>query len=526
MPYRARETRPPRRLRIERLDPRLPLAGDVTATLAAGVLALQGDADANGVEVSVTQAGDLLVAGRRVDGADTSLVVDGEAVAERAFRDVTVLRVRLGAGADSFRLFGRETFGIDAVEIGTGPGADRCILDLGVTLAGSATISTGADDDAVGISATVLGDLRVLTGDGADQVSGEGISVGGRTIIDTGAGNDLVGFVNSAEFRRAVRLVTRSGDDAVELLGGIEVAATLSIVTADGADGVVIEDAVVRGNAAIATGTGDDRVAISGGPVAGAKTTVGGALDVACGLGDDVLTLRQTIEVAGNLGLLLGEGNDACSTEGLVRVLGSARVDLGAGVGETFAVGQSDDSPDGRTLDVDGDVTIVKPAGAATLTMSGAGPNGRPLVGRDLVVRALGGGMTVAIDGVSVGRDLRVSTGAGEDLVTVSQLATGRRLQVVTGPGDGTVRVDAVTVGEDVRLVGGANGDAVRMRSSSVQRRLFANLGAGADALDVNGVVVGRTDLRGGPGSDALVTDLLLNLVAPTFRGFESVERG
>lgn len=523
MPNRAKSPRR-HRLEVQRLEPRLPLAGDITATLAAGVLTLQGDAEANGVEVSVTQAGDLLVAGRRVDGADTSLVVDGEAVAERAFRDVTVLRVRLGAGADSFRLFGRETFGLDAVEIGTGPGADRCILDLGVTLAGSATISTGADDDAVEISATVLGDLRVLTGDGADQVSGEGISVGGRTIIDTGAGNDLVGFVNSAEFRRAVRLVTRSGDDAVELLGGIEVAATLSIVTADGADGVVIEDAVVRGNAAIATGTGDDRVTISGGP--GAKTTVGGALDVACGLGDDVLTLQETIEVAGKLGLLLGEGNDACSTEGLVRVLGSARVDLGAGVGETFAVRQSDDSPDGRTLDVDGDVTIVKPSGAATLTMSGAGPNGRPLVGRDLVVRALGGGMTVAIDGVSVGRDLRVSTGAGEDLVTVSQLATGRRLQVATGPGNGTVRVDAVTVGEDVRLVGGANADAVRMRSSSVQRRLFANLGAGDDALDVNGVVVGRTDLRGGPGSDALVTDLLLNLVAPTFRGFESVERG
>lgn len=392
-------------------------------------------------------------------------------------------------------------------------------------IAGSATISTGADDDSVSISATVLGDLRVLMGDGADQVSGEGISVGGRTIIDTGAGNDVVNFVNDADFQRAVRILTRSGDDGVYLLGGIEVAATLSIVTADGADEVVIEDAVVRGNAAIATGTGDDRVAISGGPVAGAKTTVGGALDVVGGLGDDVITLQETIEVTGNVSLLLGEGNDACSTEGLVRVLGSTRVHLGAGVGETFAVGQSDDSPDGRTLDVDGDVTIVKPSGTATLTMSGAGPNGRPLVGRDLVVRALGGGMTVGIDGVSVGRDLRVSTGAGEDLVTVSQLATGRRLQVATGPGNGTVRVDAVTVGEDVRLVG-ATADSVRMRSSSVQRRLFANLGAGADALDVNGVVVGRTDLRGGPGSDALVTDLLLNLVAPTFSGFESVERG
>lgn len=522
MPDRAKA---PRRLRLEvqRLEPRLPLAGDITATLAAGVLTLQGDAEANGVEVSVTQAGDLLVAGRRVDGADTSLVVDGDVVAARAFRDVTVLRVRLGAGGDSVRLFGRETFDLDAVDIGTGPGAD--ILDVQGTIAGSATIATGADDDSVSIGATVLGDLRVLTGDGVDQVSGEGISVGGGMVIDTGAGNDSVGFVNDADFQQAVRILTQGGDDVVVLLGGIEVAGTLAIVTGDGGDGVVIEDAVIRGRAVIAAGTGNDVVSI-GGPVVGAKTTVGGGLVVSGGLGDDVLTLQETIEVTGNVSLLLGAGNDTCSTEGLVRVLGSARVDLGAGVGETFAVRQSDDSPDGRTLDVNGDVTIVKRSGTATLTLSGAGPNGRPLVGRDLVVVAAGGDMTVGIDGVSVGRDLRVSTGSGADHVSVSQLSIGRRLQVVTGGGRSTTLVQQVTVGEDARLVGGASEDTVRMRSSSVQRRLFARLGAGTDALDVNDVTVGRTDLRGGPGTDALVTDLLLNLVAPTYSGFESVERG
>lgn len=126
MPSRRRDTRRLVRLDVQRLEPRLPLAGDVTATLAGGVLTLAGDAEPNGIEISVTPAGDLLVAGSRAAGADTSLVVDGEAVAQRSFRDVTALRLRLGAGADRCRLLGRETFDLDAVDIGMGPGADQC----------------------------------------------------------------------------------------------------------------------------------------------------------------------------------------------------------------------------------------------------------------------------------------------------------------------------------------------------------------------------------------------------------------
>ena len=525
MSSRSREPRRLVRLDVQRLEPRLPLAGDVTATLAGGVLTLQGDAEANGVEISVTPAGDLLVAGSRAAGADTSLVVDGEAVAQRSFRDVTALRVRLGAGADRCRLLGRETFDLDVVDIGMGPGADTCDFDLGVTLAGTATISTGSEDDFVSISATILGDLRLLTGDGADEMAAEGIAVGGVTTLDLGGGDDMLSVVNQATFQQAVRIVTRGGDDDVALLGGIDAAASLSIVTGSGADTVFIEDVAVRGDIVIATGIGNDRVGVSAGPVARARTTVGGALRVDCGLGDDSVELRETIEVTGRLALLLGGGNDTGFTEGLVRVLGSASVNLGGGVGETFSVRQSDDSPDGRTLDVDGDVTIVQPSGTATITMSGAGPNGRPLVGRDLVIMASGGTAVIGIDGVSVGRDLRVVTGAGNDRVTVSQLSIGRRLAVATRGGTAETSIEQVVVGEDVRVSGGAGTDAVRIRNGSVQRRLFARLGAGGDSLEVNRVTVGSTDLRGGPGSDALVTDLLLNLVAPTYTGFESVER-
>jgi hypothetical protein len=411
------------------------------------------------------------------------------------------------------------------VDIGMGPGADTCDFDLGVTLAGTATISTGSEDDFVSISATILGDLRLLTGDGADEMAAEGIAVGGVTTLDLGGGDDMLSVANQATFQQAVRIVTRGGDDDVALLGGIDAAASLSIVTGSGADTVFIEDVAVRGDIVIATGIGNDRVGVSAGPVARARTTVGGALRVDCGLGDDSVELLETIEVTGRLALLLGGGNDTGFTEGLVRVLGSASVNLGGGVGETFSVRQSDDSPDGRTLDVDGDVTIVQPSGTATITMSGAGPNGRPLVGRDLVIMASGGTAVIGIDGVSVGRDLRVVTGAGNDRVTVSQLSIGRRLAVATRGGTAETSIEQVAVGEDVRVSGGAGTDAVRIRNGSVQRRLFARLGAGGDSLEVNRVTVGSTDLRGGPGSDALVTDLLLNLVAPTYTGFESVER-
>ena len=525
MPSRRRDPRRLVRLDVQRLEPRLPLAGDVVATLAGGVLTLQGDAEANGVEIRMTEAGDVLVAGSRVAGAETSLIVEGEAVAQQAFGDVTVLRVRLGAGADTCGLSGRESFDLDSVDIVMGAGADRCSLGVGVTLAGTATISTGSDDDFVSISATILGDLRLLTGDGADEVSAEAIAVGGATTLDLGGGDDSLSMVNQATFQQAVRILTRGGDDAVSLLGGIDAAASLSIVTGSGADAVVVDDVVMRGDATIVTGVGNDRVVVSGGTPVGSRTTVGGGLRVDAGLGDDSVELLETIEVTGRLALLLGGGNDTGVTEGLVRVLGSASVNLGGGVGETFSVRQSDDSPDGRTLDVDGDLTIVQPSGTATITMSGAGPNGRPLVGRDLVVMASGSDMTIGIVGVSTGRDLRVVTGAGRDRVDVSNLSTGRRIVVATRGGTAETSIEQVVVGEDVRVSGGAGTDAVRIRNGSVQQRLFARLGAGGDSLDVNRVTVGSTDLRGGPGYDALVTDLLLNLVAPTYTGFESVER-
>lgn len=525
MSDRGGERRHHASLVFQRLEQRLPFAGDVTATLAGGVLTLQGDAEANGVQISVTQAGDLLVAGIRLDGSDTALVVNGEAVAQRSFRDVTVLRARLGAGADRCRLFGPETFDLDVVDVGMGPGADTCSLELGVTLAGTTTISTGSEDDFVNISATLLGDLRLLTGDGADQVSAEGIAVGGVTTLDLGDGDDSLNVVNQATFQRAVRIFTRGGDDTVALLSGIEATATLAIGTGAGADSVAIEDVAVRGDVVIATGVGNDQVGVIGGSVLGFRTTVGGALRVDCGLGDDALELRETIEVTGGLSLFLGGGTDVGFTEGLVRVLGSATVNLGGGIGETFSVRQSDDSPDGRTLDVDGDVTIVQPSGTATISMSGAGPNGRPLVGRDLVVLASGGTTDIGISGVSAGRDLRVETGAGNDRVTVSQLSIGRRLAVATRGGTAETSIDQVTVGEDVRVSGGAGPDTVRLRNMVMQRRLFASLGAGGDSLDVMRTQVGSTDFRGGPGSDTLVTDLLLNLVPPTYAGFESVER-
>lgn len=509
-----------RRLDVQRLETRLPLAGDVVASLAAGVLTLHGDAAANFVEISTTAAGDVrVVALPRLGGGDTRLLVDGAPVAEHDFRSVTALRVRLGAGDDSCRLSGREPFSLDTVDIGTGSGADICRLDLGATITGAVTVATGADADVVDLGATILGDLRLTTGDGADVVAAEGLSVGGGVVLDLGAGDDSVSVVNEATFQRDVRILAGDGADDVALLGGIDVAANLRIATGAGPDEVGLTGLDVRGDVALATGSGDDRVSVT-------SLTSGAALRVDAGGGHDAIDLAGGVEITGDLTLVAGGGTDVLTTTGLVRVHGSASANLGAGTGETLTVRQADDSPDGRTLDVDGDVTIVKPAGTATITLSGSGPNGRPQVGRDLVISATGGATTVGVVGVGTGRDLRITTGAGGDLVTIGQLTIGRRLVVATGAGSATVEVGQVSTGEDARISGGDGVDAVRWRDGSVQRQLFALLGRGDDTLDLRRVVPGSTDLRGGPGTDALVTDLLRNLVPPTFTGFESVAVG
>lgn len=504
------------RLTVQRLEPRLPLAGNVTATLGDGVLTLQGDAFDNGIELRADVDDALLVLGTR----DTSIVMNGASSAQRRFAEVRAVRIRLDGGADQCVFAGVRDYLVDSIDINTGPGADTISLGMG-RVTGTMLIATGPDADFVDLTlAKVLGTLRVQTGAGADRISAESLLVAGSLLIDTGGGDDVVGFVNTNDVRGVVQILTRGGNDVVEVLDGIDDAASLLIDAGDGDDDVVVEGAGIRGNVTLLSGAGLDDVVIGG----AARTNVGGSLRIDGGVGDDTVALQSEIEIDGDVSLRLGDGTDTTTTTGRIVVLGSVRVDLGAGSDDAFTVAGVAGNPIGRTLDVAGDLTIVKPSGSAIVSMKGADPNGPPLVGRDLLVSAAAAAaITVSIDGVSTGRDVRVMTGVGADRVLLTSLNVGRRLLVATSAGADRITSNSVTYGGDVRLLAGSGDDDIKCTTGRIRGRLFARLGAGDDVLNTNDLVIGASDLVGGPGLDTLVTDMLLNIVPLNYSGFETI---
>ena len=160
-------------LRLENLENRNLLAGDVTVQLIDGTLFVAGDQDANGVELTSTSIdGQVVVSGLDVGGAPTT--INGEStplVIEGVERSV---RISLRDGDDVLRvpnldidgaLLVRTGTGDDSVRIGDAE-ADAAVVDI----ARGAYVNLGPGDDRLGISHTHANWMRINAGAGNDTV--------------------------------------------------------------------------------------------------------------------------------------------------------------------------------------------------------------------------------------------------------------------------------------------------------------------------------------------------------------------
>jgi hypothetical protein len=153
---------------FERLEDRLLLAGNVNAVLNGSTLVITGDADNNSFDVS---------------GSGGNITITGLAS--------TTIN---GGASDDFS-------GVQDVEI-----------------------RTGAGNDSLGMAANehteILGDLTIITGQGNDGASVgnllNGVTVHGRTVINTGAGNEIVSL-EQGTFHGAVVIRTGAGNEIVHL---------------------------------------------------------------------------------------------------------------------------------------------------------------------------------------------------------------------------------------------------------------------------------------------------------------------
>ena len=207
-------------LRVQALEPRALLAGDVVAFLdSSGDLIVMGDDAANGIDLDMF--GGFTVAGTDAGGAPTRVNGEPNGVATFEVTGEGDVRLFLGGGADLLEV-GTRSDSVDTpddLEIDAGPGDDDVRVIGDTNVADDLRVFGGSGNDALRIySPDVHDDLEVHSGGGDDGVTIYGARVGGDLIVRTGAGGDTVDVGFSDEFGdRVLGAVTVAGDTLIDL---------------------------------------------------------------------------------------------------------------------------------------------------------------------------------------------------------------------------------------------------------------------------------------------------------------------
>lgn len=310
-----------RALRIESLEQKQMLAGDVLVNVVNGVLTLEGDELGNQVVVSSGEEPGSFV----VRGLDGTQIIDGDAepASEIVVEGVRHgLRANLGEGDDVLRVTDAVIRG--NVAIHTGEGNDRVVIGaLPVEMEALLAADEETDDETTDTASVRLGrNLLIHTGEGDDTVVVADTVGRGSLVVETGVGDDTVRLGRAAEtepmdeetaavsseesdfaadvtFAHGVHVGLGAGDDTL-LVHNLR-AGGLHANGGAGADTMRIED--VRSHAIILWGgLGDEADIVSVGDV------VTRLLFAHLGGGDDTLTLKG---VKAQLALLHGGAGEA-----------------------------------------------------------------------------------------------------------------------------------------------------------------------------------------------------------------------
>ncbi len=342
-------------LRIEALEPKQPLAGDVMVSVDAGVLNIVGDELDNQIAItSGEEPGTYVVAG----GPGTNIIFrpgdgSGPQAPEMAVEvsGVRTVRAAMGEGNDTVSINDARFSG--NVRIATGQGEDRVLIGVPlppppgpapagpdeapaieaagmVSIGGGLSIHTGGDNDvAVVDNARIRRNVSIAAGAGDDTVRvgrpdvseepGEPVEEGeetptrpsvavGRSLrVGLGAGEDTY-TSNGAAARGGIGVSGGQGSDAIRLVDTASRVLHVHGGRGDASETVRLRD-VDAVLASIATAGGADEVGIRGGRF--------GALGVALGAGDDTLSIGDTDAA---FAALLGGPGDA---DELVRLGGN-----------------------------------------------------------------------------------------------------------------------------------------------------------------------------------------------------------
>lgn len=320
---RARKTRQASRssLRLESLEPRLPLAGNVTAQFSGGTLLLTGDALGNEVVVASAPGGTMAVLGA------PGTTINGSANPFVTTRAVTSIVANLNGGNDAIG-FGNNALALSNalfftnVPLSVSPADLQTAINLvapGVTtfsLPGSLSVTTGDGNDAVGIVGNVGGSVVANLGSAitgpkngnafvlGDPLGGVTGRVGGAVSVVGGAQNDDVA-INATNVGSGVTLALGNGENDTDVRGYGTTIGSFAYTGGTANDYVYLNNLTVRNSVSVFTGNqGEDEIGLY------APVTVGGSVILNTGTGADFDYLDLAGDIRGDLSVTTGAGND------------------------------------------------------------------------------------------------------------------------------------------------------------------------------------------------------------------------
>ncbi len=291
----------PTKLRVESLESRQMMAGDVTASLSGGNLYLTEAAgqagQENSVVISQLPGGEIRVSGNaQISNDNVSSLVNGH-----AYQDFTVpgsLFVNFGGGNDRVIFSDDPATAPHFASVSINVAApEPLVLARGITATN--TSLKGPDADQVFIwNAVTTGNMTITTGRDHDWISmGSNIPTGNLDI-----GGDLV--INSGAGADTINIFTRQQHGA----HNVNIQAYSSLAETD-ADQVWLSNEVADNDILVRTGSGNDLVHLN-------NCTAFHDLNINAGAGND------TAELIGDLAVDkimadLGDGNDTLSIDSL-----------------------------------------------------------------------------------------------------------------------------------------------------------------------------------------------------------------
>src|SRR5262245_61910722 len=287
------------KLRVESLESRQMMAGDITAYMSGGNLYLTEAAGQTGQENSVVisqlPGGQIRVSGNaQISNPGVSSHINGQ-----AYQDFTVpggLFVNFGAGNDRV-IFTDDTAAaphFTSVSINVAA-PEPLVIGRNVS-ATNTSVKTGPDADQVFIfSAVTTGNMTITTGRDHDWISvGQDVpwnelNIGGNLSINSGAGADTVNMLTTQHH------------------GAAKIDIQTYAKTEADADSVWLSNAISNGDLNVRTGAGDDSIHLN-------DCTAFHDLNLSAGAGNDTMDLIRDLAVD-KIMADLGDGNDTLNID-------------------------------------------------------------------------------------------------------------------------------------------------------------------------------------------------------------------